>query len=286
VPFAVIIFTFDPFVQPFGDLVLRWGTVALVAVISTAVVVAGLLARRDWLRADDVAFITVGAVPGAIVGGRIGFALMHWSYYGSDPLSLLDPSIGGLELGLAVVGGTISGAYVASLLDAPMGRWFHLAMAPVLFALGAGKLTMVLTGAGQGQPSTASWATAYAGPGPWASLGPAIPSVPSQAIEGIATLAILAVLVVILMFRTFRRRDGQVYFRAILLWALARAAVSTTWRDPVVVAGLNAGGIIAIGIAVGCAVILVGRSVRRPWRGRRTTPVDVAWPDPEAEPGG
>ena len=78
---------------------------------------------------------------------------------------------------------------------------------------------------------------------------PGLPSQPSQAFEGIATLAILAVLALALMLGAFRRRDGRLFFVAIGLWALARALVSTTWRDPVVAGGLNAGGLIARRIA-------------------------------------
>jgi prolipoprotein diacylglyceryltransferase len=220
-----------------------------------------------------------------VIGGRIGFALLHWSYYGADPGVLLDPAVGGLELGLAVVGGTLSGAYVASLLEAPVGNWFHVAAVPALLAVGAGKLTMILTGAGQGVPSDASWATAYAGPGPWASLGPAIPSHPSQAYEGIATLVILALLVVAVLLGGFARRDGRLFFVGIGLWAVARAVVSTTWRDPVVALGLNAGGLIAIGIAIGCAVIVAWLTVRRPAaRTDEEIAHDLAWPDPETRP--
>ena len=69
---------------------------------------------------------------------------------------------------------------------------------PLLFALGAGKLTMVLGGAGQGQPSSLAWATAYLGPGPWSSLAPALPSHPSQAYEGFGTLAVLLVFALVL----------------------------------------------------------------------------------------
>jgi prolipoprotein diacylglyceryltransferase len=286
VPIAVIVFDFDPYVQLFGDLTVRWGSLALTGVIVLALVIAGLLARRAGLRADDVAFIAVGIVPGAVIGGRIGFALLHWSYYGADPGALLDPAVGGLELGLAVVGGTLTGAYVASLLEAPVGKWFHLAAIPALLAIGAGKLTMVLTGAGQGLPSDASWATAYAGPGPWASLAPAIPSHPSQAYEGIATLVILAALVIAVTLGGFARRDGRLFFVGIGLWAVARAVVSTTWRDPVVALGLPAGGLIAIGIAIGCAAIVAWLTVRRRAAARTDEEIahDLAWPDPETRP--
>jgi prolipoprotein diacylglyceryltransferase len=280
---AVIVFDFDPYVRLFGDLVVRWSAVALTGVIVLALVLAGILARAGDLRADDVAFIAVGIVPGAVVGGRLGFALLHWPYVSEDPSRLLDPGLGGMELGLAVVGGLLTGAYVASLLGAPLGRWLHLAAAPVLFALGAGKLTMVLGGSGQGLPSGATWATAYLGPGPWGSLLPALPSHPSQAYEGIATLAILALLALALMVGAFRRRDGRLFFLGVGLWAVARVFVSTTWRDPVVAAGLGAGGLIAAGIAAGCLLAFVVLTLRRPRAARveATEPAaEVAAPIP------
>ena len=285
---AVVTFQFDPYAHLFGDLEVRWAAIALTAVIVAVLLLVGLLARAGGLRADDVPFVAIGIVPGAVVGGRLGYLILHASYYGSTPDLLLDPSIGGMELGLAVVGGFLTGSYVASLLGASVGRWLHLAAVPVLFALGAGKLTMVLSGAGQGLPSDAEWATAYLGPGPWGSLVPALPSDPSQAYEGIATLAILTLLAVALTLGAFRRPDGRRFFVAIGLWAVARAVISTTWRDPVVVGRLNAGGLMAVGIAVGCVVALVFLTVRRrgPSPGPRTADGhrEVAWPDPTTRP--
>jgi prolipoprotein diacylglyceryltransferase len=298
VPISVVFFQFDPLAHLPGDLTVRWSVIALVAVVVASLGLAGILARAGGVRPDDVAFVAVGIVPGAVICGRLGYFLVHSSYYGSTPGALLDPSVGGMDLGLAVVGGFLTGCYVASLLGAPLGRWLHLAAAPVLFALGAGKLTMVLAGTGQGAPSVTDPATAYLGPGPWGSLLPALPSVPSQAVEGAATLAILAVLTVALMVGAFPGRDGRAFYSAIGLWAVARAVVSTTWRDPVVAGGLNAGGIISLGIAVGCATAFLAltiRAIRR--RGRASDPdqvgpqdqadqgdqrVDVAWPDPES----
>lgn len=287
-PIAVVTFRFDPYAHLFGDVTIRWATIALVVVIGASLVLASFLARAARLRPDDVTFVAVGIVPGAVIGGRLGYLLLHLGYFGSAPERLLDPSIGGMELGLAVAGGFLTGSYVASLLGAPIGRWLHVAAIPVLFALGAGKLTMVLSGTGQGQPSDAAWATAYPGPGPWGSLVPALPSVPSQALEGLATLGILVVVTVALMLGAFRRRDGRLFFLAVGLWAAARVLVSTTWRDPVAAGGLDAGGAIATGIAVACALALILLAIR----GRRAVEdapsgdpqVSVAWPDPDARP--
>jgi phosphatidylglycerol:prolipoprotein diacylglycerol transferase len=283
VPIAVIAFDFDPLLRLAEGLVVRWQTIALAAVIATTLVLAALIARRDALHAEDLLFIAVGTVPGAVIGGRIGYVLLHLDYYTAHPGSILDPGLGSLELALGVVGGLLSGSYVASLLGAPVGRWRQAAALPLLFLLGVGKLTMMLGGAGQGTPSAAGWATAYLGPGPWGSLAPALPSQPSQAYEALATLGVLVVLTVALMLGAFERRDeddardGRVLFLAIGAWALARAVFATTWRDEAVLAGLNVGSLMAIAVGVGSLTVLTvmtARTTRPP-----ATPAPSAGPD-------
>ena len=262
-PIAVIAFDFDPLLRLADGLVVRWQTVALVAVIAAGLVVAGLFARRDGLRADDLLFIAVAAVPGAVLGGRLGYVLLHLDFYGSHTEAIVDPAQGSLELALAIVGGTLSGAYVASLLGAPIGRWLRVAALPLLFVLGAGKLAMVLGGSGQGQPTGLAWATAYSGPGPWGSLGADLPSHPSQAYEGIATLAVLLILTLALAVDAFEARDGRLFFAGLGIWAIARAVVSVSWRDPAIVWELNAGSLIAIASALACAVAFIVVARRR-----------------------
>ena len=85
VPIAVLTFDFDPNVQLFGDLTVRWGSVALVGVIIATLVLAGLLARAGDLRPDDVAFVAVGIVPGAVIGARLGYLIVHQQAFGRRP---------------------------------------------------------------------------------------------------------------------------------------------------------------------------------------------------------
>ena len=256
-PIAVITLDFDPLLQLGDTLVVRWQTVALAVVITATLIVVAMLARRAVLRADDLLFIVVGIVPGAVIGGRLGFALLHLDLYRTQPTTLFDPSVGGLELSLAVVGGLTTGGYVAHLLDAPVGRWLHVAILPLLLALGAGKLTMLLGGAGQGDPSDLPWAVAFIGPGPWSSLAPALPSHPAQAYEGLATLGLALVMAILLATRGLPIRDGRAFFLGLGLWALLRAAITLTWRDPAVVGPFPAGGVMAIGVGLGALVIFV-----------------------------
>jgi prolipoprotein diacylglyceryltransferase len=168
-----------------------------------------------------------------------------------------------------------------------MGRWMRAAVLPLLFVLGAGKLTMVLGGAGQGLPADLAWATGYAGPGPWGSLGAVLPSHPAQAYEGIGTLLLALGLTLALAGGAFGVRDGRLFLVGLGGWAVIRALASLAWRDPVVVAGLNAAGLIAavIAVASGLGYLAVARRRSGP---RPDVPAgasgEVTWADPETRP--
>ena len=209
----------------------------------------------------------LGIVPGAVVAGRLGYVLLHSEFYSATQSAILDPGQGSLELGLGVVGGTLTGAYVARLLDAPIGRWLHVAAIPFLVAVGLGKLAMLLGGSGQGQPSNLDGALAFSGPGPWGSLGPSIPSLPAQVIEAAGT--------------------GMAFLVVLLLVALGVATL--TWRDDPAIGMVRAGTLIAVGIG---AFALLGLAVAR-WAARRARNQAHAtqngesgpeWADPEARP--
>jgi prolipoprotein diacylglyceryltransferase len=274
----VIRFDFDPTVAPFG-LSIRLETLALCGVIFMVLLLIALRAGRapvteaptatethglrgsggGRLRRDDLILIGFGVVPGAVVGGRLSYVLIHLDYYLANPGAIFDPSQGGLGLTLAVVMGILSGVAVARLLSAPVERWLHVAGVPVLLGLGFGKLSLLYGGAGQGSYSHSSFATSYAGSGPWGSLNPDFPALPSQAIEGVLVLlAAVAVMLVPLLLRLrfrpwgrfirpgwsprreWRLLSGTNGFAAVIaLWIVARFAAAFTWRDARVLGPFN-----------------------------------------------
>jgi prolipoprotein diacylglyceryltransferase len=285
VPIATIAFDFDPLFRIADGLTVRWQTIALATVVALCLATAGVLARRSGLRPDDLLFVVIGAVPGAIIGGRIGYALLVPEAFAAGPLTLFDPAFGGLELGLAVIGGIATGWVVAILLGAPPGAWAHVATIPLIAAIAAGKLTMALGGSGQGRPFDGAYATAYVGPGPWVDAAAALPSHPSQIYEGVGTVVVALLLLVATRLGAFRSRDGSRLLVGIAGWAVVRAIVSTTWRDPAVAGSLSAGGLIAVVIAAGCVLGVVGVSAWWPRRARaREAAAQPVWPDPETRP--
>jgi prolipoprotein diacylglyceryltransferase len=285
VPIAVIAFDFDPLLHLGEDVTVRWQTLALATLVVVCLAGAGILARRNGLRADDLLYIAVGAAPGAVVGGRIGYAAMVPEAFRDGPLTLFDPAIGGLELGLAVVGGLGTGAMVAALLGSPVIRWAHVATIPLLTAIAGGKLTMVLGGSGQGRPFDGDWATAFIGSGPWVALAPAVPSHPSGVYEAIGTAFVALLLLLASSLGLFRAHDGRRLLVGLAGWSAVRAVVSTTWRDPAVAATIPSGGLIAISIGVVAVVSIVLLSVWWPRRLQaRADAAQPVWPDPGNRP--
>jgi Prolipoprotein diacylglyceryl transferase len=334
---AAISLDFDPTAAPFG-LTVRLETLALAGVILLSLVVAAVGAGRmraatrpptspssvagsgsvsgsgsaasagprsssseGSLRRDDLILIAFGAVPGAVVGGRIGYGLIHLDYFGSNLTALADPGQGGLGLTLGVVLGTASALAVARLLAAPLDGWLHVASGPLLIGLGLGKLVMALGGDGQGRFSDASWATAYVGSGPWASNSAADPALPSQVLEGGLVLIVAAAMVAIpflirLRPRPWRRivrpglaprRDWLLltgyrrFVTAIGLWGIVRFGVAFTWRDASVLGPFGADQLVLAAVLGACVAVFVIGGLND----RRRTRLVAAAPEPDAEAG-
>lgn len=265
----MITLSFDPVVVLSDTASVRLETIALALVLFAGLVAAVWIGHRSGgvpLRIDDLIFMLVGSVPGAIVGGRLGYVLDHLSYYQANPAAITDPTQGGFTLSLALPLGLLSGAVIGRLLGAPIGRWMQALALPLLFVLAGGKLADVLGGTGQGQPSDLSWATSYAGPGPWGSLAADVPSHPSQVYEAIAIALAVVALWLVSHLLLLRRGDGSAMWAALGLWGIARFAVGFSWRDPATVGVLRMEQVLALGVALLASVILVvrARAQRRP----------------------
>jgi len=268
---AVIQLAFDPVLHFSDTTSVRFETIGLAVVLFLGLLAAAWIGSNTpaigpyvpapGLRVDDLVFGVVGAVPGAIAGGRLGAVLDHLDYYRANPAAIVDPTQGGLTLTLAVPFGLFTGAVIARLLGAPVGRWLHAAALPLLFVLAAGKLVGVLGATGQGAPSDLPWATAYNGAGPWGSLGPEIASHPSQVYEAVLVTLAIAALVVASRLEVVSRRDGAAMFVALGLWAVARFLVGFTWRDGAILGPLGMEQLLAL---VVLAIAIVGFVER--WR--------------------
>jgi phosphatidylglycerol---prolipoprotein diacylglyceryl transferase len=286
VPIALIALDFDPILR-LGDVTIRWQAVALAVVVTLALVIAAVVARASRLRPDDLLFVVVGATPGAVIGGRLGYVLVHADFYAANPGAIIDPAQGSASLALAVAGGVLTAAIVARLLGTPVRPWLHVAALPALLAIGLGKLTMVLAGSGQGAPTDAGWALAFSGPGPWGSLAPDLPAHPSQVYEAIVALGVAMVVAAVLARGAFDQPTGRLFLAGIGAWAIGRFLVGFTWRDASILGPLRAEQLLTLVLVAACVGLLLVRPANAPLSraGRRDhAPSEPAWPEPSSRP--
>lgn len=246
---GVITLSFDPVVVLGDSASVRVETIVLAIVLLAGLMAAAAMGRRAQLgrlRTDDLIFMVVGAVPGAILGGRLGYVLDHWSFYQANASAITDPTQGGLTLTLAIPFGMLTGAVIGRLLGASIGRWMQALALPLLFVLAGGKVAAILGGTGQGQPSDLPWATAYAGLGPWGSLAADVPAHPSQAYEAIAIVVAIAALWLLSYLPLLSRADGAAMWAALGLWCIARFVVGFSWRDPAEIGVLRVEQVLAL----------------------------------------
>ncbi|MEO8274195.1 MAG: prolipoprotein diacylglyceryl transferase family protein [Chloroflexota bacterium] len=270
---AALTVSFDPVLVLSDSASVRLETIGLAIVLFIALLLAARAASTsvaDGLRLDDLVFMIVGAVPGAIIGGRLGYVLDHLDYYRANPGAMLDPGQGTLTLTLAVPLGLLTGSIIGRLLRAPIAGWMEALTPTLLFALAAGKLMGVLGASGQGMPTDVPWATAYTGPGPWGSLAADLPSHPSQVYEAILVGVVVVIVAVLARTRFMARGDGAILFVALGLWTAARFVAGFTWRDPEMFGPLRVEQLLLLAVAlvgvVGLALLL---------RARRRTPADT-----------
>jgi prolipoprotein diacylglyceryltransferase len=265
---AVIELSFDPALR-IGDLLIRWQTVGVTLALLAGLGAAALIDGR--LRLDDLVFIVLGVVPGAVVGGRVIHGLAFWEAYSSDPTRLLNVSVGSLSLTGAVLGGAVTAIYVARLIGAPVRSWADAAAMPLLLTMGLGKLAQLLGGSGQGAPFDGPWAVAFVGPGPWISPTPDVPAHPAQVYEGLWLLIGIPVILLLAIWRSgagggivdrlrAEQGTGRLFVGMVTWFLLGRVIVGFTWRDETTLGRLNIEQAIALAILIG---VWAGLYIRR-----------------------
>ena len=279
-PPAVITLAFDPTLRA-GPVTVRWETLALAAAFAAALLAAAVAARISGrraglsrLRPDDLLYLVLAAVPGAVLGGRLLTGLTYLDYYRGHLAALADPSQGTLSLLGAVLGGTVSVAYMSRLLEVPARRWMDALAVPLLVAIVLGRVAYLLGGGGQGAAHQGVLSLAFAGPGPWLSPAALVPAYPSQLLEAAWAALGIPLLLLLATARAQRRlplrlrqegawlaarwargaevdpgrlRFGFLYLAALGWWLAGRVLVGFTWRDPAALGILNADQVESLG---------------------------------------
>lgn len=198
------------------------------------------------LTAGDLHVCILGALPGIVIGARIFYVLLHWSYYSPNPISVLYLWEGGFVFHGGLAGGFAASAAVCRIRRI---RWLEtadLAAAPISLGYAVGRIGCFFNGCCAGIPSMHPWAMVFP------ILGPD-PRHPAQLYAAAAGLVLF-----ILLFLIYRRTASvsRTFGWFLLLHGIYRIVIEQIRYEPVVIFFMTHGEFFSIlMIIAGLAVI-------------------------------
>ncbi len=261
---------FDPIAISIGPLSVHWYGLTYLAGFATAAALGWYRATRsqraggDW-RADEVIDLVFYLAVGAVLGGRLGYAVFYNPmFYLANPLAVLAIWDGGM----AFHGGLL-GALAATLLYARKTRRHFLDVGDFLVPLGIpglgfGRLGNFINQELWGRVSQVPWAV-------WFPAAPGAPRHPSQlyefALEGVLLFAIVWI------YSARRRARGRVCGVFLCGYGVARCWVEF-FREPDAHLGPVAWDWLTMGQVLSAPMIIIGLYLLL----RRATPAPAAAP--------
>ncbi len=97
----------DPIILRLGPFALRWYSLLVMAAVVAGVLLARREARRRDLSVDSLLTLTLWAIPGGIVGSRLGHVSVQADFYLANPGSIFGGE------GQAIYGAILWGALAA-----------------------------------------------------------------------------------------------------------------------------------------------------------------------------
>ena len=190
-------------------------------------------AVRDGLNENKAWNLGIIAILGALVGAKLMFIVVNWSYFFDHPRELLNPEL--LQAAGVYYGGFLLGSVAALLYiwraGLPLLRTFDDFAPGIALGHSVGRLGCFFAGCCYGRETDAAWAVTFTNP--YAALISGtplnVPLHPTQIYESLAVFCIFLVLVAIWKRRSF---SGQVIGTYLFLYGIARYFIEFYRGDP------------------------------------------------------
>jgi len=252
----------DPIIVQVGAFELRWYSLAIMAAVLAAVLIAAQQARKRGIATEEIFSLAVWAIAGGIIGARLFHVIDQFGYYASHPAQILAFQQGGLAIYGALVGGGIAATVYARLRHMPLGRLFDALAPAVLTASIIGRIGCIINGDAYGGITNLPWAFIYVHPN---AMIPAnlfgVPTHPYPVYEMIWDG--IALLVVLRLARTLKR-DGMLFLTYVSLYSLGRFVLTFVRQENVWFWGLQEAQVIALAALVAALLAMMYMSLRHP----------------------
>ncbi len=136
-----------------GPLMLSWYGFAVAAAMLAGVWLAVREAERRGIPGDPVMGLALWILGGAIVGARLLHVIDRWEFYAQNPGLIFAIQNGGLAILGGVLGGALTGGYLAWRRGLPVRRLFDAAAPGLVLGQAIGRFGCLVTGDAPGQPT-------------------------------------------------------------------------------------------------------------------------------------
>ena len=231
----------DPVIVHLGPLALGWYGLFVALAIGVGMWLAFGEARRKGLPMAEIESLATWVFVGGIVGARALHVIDRWDLYAPHPLGVFAIWNGGLAIMGAVLGGTVTGVFMAWRRGLPVRRVSDAAAPAVILGQAIGRLACLFTGDAVGRP-TSGFGITYLNPH-------AMVPQTGVAYEPVFLYEMtwdLGVFAVLWLLRPVLRVDGQLFAVYLALYAVGKFALSFLRTETVWLAGLQEAQLLAI----------------------------------------
>lgn len=233
----------DPIIFQAGHFALRWYSLILLTAITVGVWLTAREAERRGFRKEDIYDISIWIVIGGLIGARLFHVLDHWSdIFAANPIRALYIWEGGLAIWGAIVGGLITGAFIAWRRGWHFPKLLDAATPGLVLAQAIGRIACVITGDAMGRPTNGPFGFAYTSPNTVVpQLG--VYYTPMPVYELVVNLGIF---VVLWQLRKRNWTDGRLFLVYLILYSLERFFLAFTSSYRIIAFGMTQSQVIAI----------------------------------------
>jgi phosphatidylglycerol:prolipoprotein diacylglycerol transferase len=230
-----------------------FGVFLLLAFVVGIILLRARAARLGW-DAGEVLDLSLYAIIGGVIGARIGYVLVNWRDFASDPVRVLTIW---RDAGLVFYGALLGGVIVAWLYGRRrgwnLGQIADAASPGLALGYGIAMVGTLLYGLNYGRPAALPWSVHLFGE----------PRHPTQIYLLVAAVVISGILV----WREKRPHTaGRLFWEFLFLYALARVAIEFFMDSPRVLGSLTLAQAVNILVAAlaGIVWIILGQRLPAP----------------------